>query len=865
MTPLMTALSYVLAGALGFAMLRHLWLWTTERRDPLGALAALWALGVLTTLTATFLRAGTQDPLELATALRFTLVGVSFSAVGLTFALRVLAGQRLWDVGGRLTLASGAAIAVAAGMTSLFVVCDERGLPKALPNLPNVLEPGPGSWLIGPWFGLIIYYAVQAGRAAPPVARREVRTFLVGIAAGSLGAAHDSMRWAGLVTSPELYPITSLGVLLAFEQVMVLRFGRATRDLEEAVAARTLDLTAAVEREAGMAEAARTANAAKTRFLASLSHDLRTPLHSVVGVAQILAKGPLTLAQRQLVSVAEQGADAVQQMLSDLLDLATIESGGLRLHPIEADIGALVDEVVGMFGGEAQRRGIAVYAIRPPSDGGPYLIDAPRLRQILTNLVANAVKFTDEGSVTVEMTVKAGPETHTIRVTVRDTGVGIDAATQSRIWEAFEQDEGQLGRRGRGVGLGLSIAHRLTTAMGGTLDLDSAAGRGAAFTWSWTGRPGGTLEDPRVQGTAYWIGPSGDLRRSVAQNLASLGLDLRDGGEPDPSVMGSRPLVVLSTESPLADRWKEAAVRFRAPTIQLLRQGAPALLSPARAGWVTLALPVSRQHWVAALQDARLETSSELHVIGGGAPQPVRVLVVDDEPTSRRITGAIFEALGAAAVECGSGAEALAAVREAVFDLVVLDLNLPDISGLELAKQLPTVARSQGGNALGMALLSGDTSPGTAAAARALGLSAVVTKPASFESLRALLRGYEGLPARDTPTSVVDERRISWLRAALGHQAADTRIRLRTAVESLGQHWAAEAEQALSERDVPRLRRAIEGPIAASIELGFSDTTAHLQELGAAGAVHRWVEATQAYHRARHAWDRGRAELGLGA
>ncbi len=229
-------------------------------------------------------------------------------------------------------------------------------------------------------------------------------------------------------------------------------------------------------------DSAQAANSAKSQFLANMSHEIRTPLNGVIGVAQALARTPLTAQQEEMLELIQSSGHSLQVLLSDILDLARVESGRLELASDVFHLGRAVREAAQLYETSAQQKGLQFFVEIAPEADGWIAGDVVRIKQILTNLVSNAVKFTGTGF--VSLTAGPGPDRSgapTLRFSIEDTGIGFDSETRERLFSRFEQADGAITRRFGGSGLGLAISRQLAEMMGGDLDCESEPGGGSAF------------------------------------------------------------------------------------------------------------------------------------------------------------------------------------------------------------------------------------------------------------------------------------------------------------------------------------------------------------------------------------------------
>jgi PAS domain S-box-containing protein len=277
------------------------------------------------------------------------------------------------------------------------------------------------------------------------------------------------------------------------------------------VAEDVTDERAAAEALKAAAERAETANRSKSEFLANMSHEIRTPLNGVVAVADVLARTRLDERQREMVEIVRSSGVTLERLLSDVLDLARIESGAIEIQREPFHLGDAVRGVAGLMAMRAQEKGVALNVQIAPEAEVRVIGDIVRFKQILTNLTSNAVKFTERGEVRIGVELQEDQEDGpTFRLWVRDTGVGFDPAGKDRVFGRFQQADGSITRRFGGTGLGLAISRQLAELMGGTLECDSELGRGSIF---WV-----TLPLPAAEAE---VGPAGAVEATYGEATVS--------------------------------------------------------------------------------------------------------------------------------------------------------------------------------------------------------------------------------------------------------------------------------------------------------------------------------------------------------
>ena len=318
-------------------------------------------------------------------------------------------------------------------------------------------------------------------------------------------------------------------------------------------------------------EVAEAASRSKSEFLANMSHEIRTPLNGVMGVASALSRTALGPEQREMVGLIESSAQTLESLLSDVLDLARIESGRLTLKAEPFDLTQSIGDVAALFQASAEAKGLDLVTEIEPGAQGQFEGDAPRIRQILSNLVSNAVKFTAKGAVRIHASAQTLEGETLFQISVTDTGIGFDEETGKRLFERFEQADGSITRKYGGTGLGLAISRSLAQAMGGDLAADATPGQGATFTFTVTLPRLSDAGAALVEESADEEGEGIDLaqfkvllaedhptnRRVVELILGAAGVDLtcvEDGAEAvDAWAGGHFDLILMDMQMPVMD------------------------------------------------------------------------------------------------------------------------------------------------------------------------------------------------------------------------------------------------------------------------------------------------------------------------
>ena len=463
---------------------------------------------------------------------------------------------------------------------------------------------------------------------------------------------------------------------------------------------------------------AESANQAKSTFLATVSHEIRTPMNGVLGMIDVLERSPLSVEQREALGTVRYSASTLLRIIDDILDFSKIEAGRLDLESIEFSTVELIEGVAETLAPQAAAKGLKLAAYVAAGVPDRVTGDPLRLQQILFNLLGNAIKFTETGSVRLSLETAGG---QALCIKVADTGIGLSREQQSRLFQPFVQADSSTTRRFGGTGLGLSIVRRLAEAMQGGVDVLSEPGEGATFMVTirlGEASPAAPRAEPALQGLRLGLAlPDADEARAIARYLEDAGarVVLADPGAGFTGIQidGLAGDVQLSDGPATPDA--EAAVGLPRPW----RRDA-LIRAVARAAGRT---PV-----VAALPMAR-----------AAAPLNGRVLVVDDNSVNRKILARQLELAGASTDSAAGGEEALELWRKGGYDLVLADLQMPTMDGFELARRIRQSEAAERRARTPILAVTASALEEQEQKSRAAGMDGFITKPIGIEQLKATL------------------------------------------------------------------------------------------------------------------------------